>query len=350
MDPRVARILDANLNRAGEAARVIEDYLRFATDDAASAAAAKALRHDLATLRRQIGEPDLLAARDADGDVGAANKTATELSRESAEHVSAASFGRLAEALRCVGEFAKLGAPAAAAAAEALRYRVYALEQRCRLRTPLIERFRAVRLYVLLTAAACARPWLEAAEGALRGGAGCLQLREKTLGDAELLRRARRLRALTQSFGALLIINDRADIARLAGADGVHVGQDDLSVAEVRRIAGGGLLVGKSTHTVEQFDAATAEAPDYIAVGPMFESATKPQAHIAGPATLQAVAARYPAPLVGIGGITPDNARAVFAAGASCVCVCAAVIGSADPQSAAARFARASAAAAAHEV
>lgn len=350
MDARVARILDANLNRAGEAARVIEDYLRFATNDAASAAAAKALRHDLAALRRQIGQLDLLAARDTGGDVGATNKTATELSRESAEHVAAASFGRLAEALRCLGEYCKLDAPAAAAMAETLRYRAYALEQRCRLRTPLIERFRGVRLYVLITEAACARPWPEAAEAALRGGAGCLQLREKSLGDAELLRRARQLRSLTRAFGALLFVNDRADIARLAEADGVHVGQDDLPVAEVRRIAGGGLLVGKSTHTVEQYDAAAAEDPDYIAVGPMFESSTKPQAHIAGPATLRAVASRGAVPLVGIGGITPENAGVVFAAGASCVCVCSAVVGAADPQAAAARFTRASAADEALEV
>jgi thiamine-phosphate pyrophosphorylase len=136
---------------------------------------------------------------------------------------------------------------------------------------------RAVRLYVLVTAALCRRDWLETAAAAVRGGAGCVQLREKGLGDAELVERARRLRALTREHNALLAVNDRPDIARLAAADIVHVGQDDLAVGEVRRIAGTGILVGKSTHTVAQLEAALAEEPDYVAVGPMYQSATKPQ-------------------------------------------------------------------------
>jgi thiamine-phosphate pyrophosphorylase len=211
-----------------------------------------------------------------------------------------------------------------------LRYRAYELEQRVVLRGTLRRRFRAVRLYVLVTAALCRRPWLETAEAAMRGGAGCLQLREKELPAGELLRRARQLRALTAEHGVLMAMNDRPDIARLAGADMVHVGQEDLSVLDARRMAGGGILVGKSTHTLEQFAAALAEEPDYLAVGPMFDSSTKPQGHVAGPELVAAVRKRTDLPLVAIGGITLENAARVKGAGADCLAVCAAVIGAAD--------------------
>jgi thiamine-phosphate pyrophosphorylase len=197
------------------------------------------------------------------------------------------------------------------------------------------QRLRGARLYVLLTEALCRGPWLEVAAAALRGGAGCIQLREKQLDGGELLRRAQALRRLTAEHGALLAINDRPDIARLADADIVHVGQDDLSVHAVRRIAGAKILVGKSTHTAAQFDAALAEEPDYLAVGPMFQSGTKPQAHIAGMETLAAVRERTTLPLVAIGGITAENAGEVFRAGANCIAVCNAVIAARDVEAAA---------------
>lgn len=138
--------------------------------------------------------------------------------------------------------------------------------------------------------------------------------------------------------GALLIVNDRPDLARLAGADGVHVGQDDVSVAQARSVTGPRLLVGRSTHTREQIDAALADPPDYLAVGPMFPTATKPQEHIAGEATLRYAVARTALPVVAIGGITAASAGGIAAAGASAVCVCSAVVSAADPAAAAREF------------
>ncbi|MBL8879894.1 MAG: thiamine phosphate synthase, partial [Phycisphaerales bacterium] len=202
-------------------------------------------------------------------------------------------------------------------------------------RGALRRRFRSIDLYVIITRELCRWDWLRTAEAALRGGAGCLQLREKACSDGELLDAARRLRELTGAHGALFVVNDRADIAALARADGVHVGQDDLSVADARRAAGANLFIGKSTHNDEQFQAALAEQPDYIAIGPMFATATKPQPHIAGVDTLRRVAGHTDLPLVGIGGITAERCGEVIQAGASCVCVCSAVIGAADPEAAA---------------
>jgi thiamine-phosphate pyrophosphorylase len=332
----VYRILDANLNRAREALRVIEEYARFILDDSAAAQRVKKLRHDLRSIVAELGSERLLCARDIVNDVGRDLKTADELTRASASDVLHAAFARLTEAARVLGEYAKLISAAAAAGAERVRYESYELQQVLLLRGDLRKRFRDVRLYVLITESLCRRDWFETAAAAIRGGATCLQLREKTLAHAELLRRAERLRELTANTGTLLIINDRPDIAKLCRADGVHVGQDDLSVAAARRIVGPGMLIGKSTRTREQFAAALAENPDNLAVGPVFASPTKPEAEVAGLETLAAVARLTGLPVVAIGGITAENAAAVTRAGAGCVCVCSAVIGAEDPAGAAA--------------
>ncbi len=194
------------------------------------------------------------------------------------------------------------------------------------------NKFDTIKLYVLLTESLCRGDWYETAEAALAGGAGAIQLREKQLADIELLDRARRIRELCQRHEALLIVNDRPDVALAAGAHGVHLGQDDLSVSEARRILGAKCIIGVSTHTVEQAEAALTDMPDYVAVGPMFASRTKPQDHIAGPETLAGVRRLTSLPLVAIGGITLENA--VQCAPADALAVCSTVIGADDVASA----------------
>lgn len=341
MDPAAARILDANFNRAREGLRVIEDYARFACDDSASAAIAKQLRHDLRMVRTALGSDALLAARDINGDVGRDAKTPGEMQRTAALDIVRAAFGRLTEALRTISEYAKLAAgdiantSEAAAAAERIRYDAYELEQCLVLRGALRRRIRDCRLYVIITAALCRGDWIETAIAALRGGAACLQLREKSLADGELLHRARQLRDLTRRFNALLFVNDRPDIAALAHADGVHVGQEDLSARDVRRIAGGEMLVGVSSHSSAEFDLALAQAPDYIAVGPMFPSTTKPRADTPGLEYLQHCRMRTERSLVAIGGIDARNVKQIRDAGVTTICVCSAVIAANDPEAAA---------------
>lgn len=346
MDSSVARILDANLNRAREALRVIEESARFGADDADLTAAVKQVRHDLADAVRLLDADSLLDARDTPGDVGTAIATESEGVRDSADDVVVSAFKRLTEALRVLAEYGKTVNATFAASVEQLRYRCYDLESRSRFDVARRRRFAEVRLYVLVTESLCGGDWLTVAEQAIDGGAGCLQLREKALSDDELLRRAEALRELTRRKGALLIINDRPDIARLAEADGVHVGQDDLAVGAARRIVGRRSIVGKSTHTLDQARSAIAERPDYIAVGPMFPTTTKPQDHIAGCRTLSAVLAETDRPHVAIGGITCDkvnqlaavaiggitarNVDQLTAIGCRCICVCGAVISQPD--------------------
>jgi thiamine-phosphate pyrophosphorylase len=165
----------------------------------------------------------------------------------------------------------------------------------------------------------------------LAGGARLLQLRLKTAGSGDLLAAARALRALTARAGALLLINDRPDVARAAGADGVHLGQDDLPVAAARAVIGPGALVGVSIHDVEQARAAAGAGADYLGVGPVFTTTTKVGALPArGLDLVRAVRAAVTLPLVGIGGITPDTAAAVRAAGADAVAMIGALIRAPD--------------------
>ncbi len=330
----VSRILDANINRAREALRVMEEYARFILDDAGLTAAIKETRHVLAETIRAVGDR-LIAFRDIAGDVGREITTETEYQRADAAQVVVAAGKRLSEALRAIEEYGKTIDSAFAATIETIRYQGYELERRLTLTTQARQRFGDVRLYVLLTEEHCRKGWFETAEAALRGGADCLQLREKKLSDRELLDRAKRLVDLCREHGAMLIINDRPDVAAASGAHGVHLGQEDLPVSAVRRIVPATCVIGVSTHTIEQVRSAADQVPDYIAVGPMLDSPTKPQDQIAGPAMLVEARKLTSLPLVAIGGITEANAATVLAAVPCCLCVCQAVIAQMDVQAAA---------------
>jgi thiamine-phosphate pyrophosphorylase len=155
----------------------------------------------------------------------------------------------------------------------------------------------------------------------VRGGAKLLQIRAKDDSSAALLALVERAVTATRGHGARLIVNDRADLARLAEADGVHVGQTDLPVESVRSIVGSDKIVGLSTHDRAQVDAALASAATYIAVGPIFATATKDTGYAARGLDLVGYAAGRGKPVVAIGGITLERAPAVIAAGASAVAV-----------------------------
>jgi thiamine-phosphate pyrophosphorylase len=337
MNGAVLRLLDANANRAREGLRVMEDYARFVIDDQQLSAGLKQIRHDLAGI---LG-PFLAEAifhRDAPGDIGAGNKAISELRREDLGEVVVAAGKRLGEALRSMEEYLKTLTPSDAARIEQLRYRSYDIEQRLARTLRVTNRFAEVRLYVLITERCCRRPWIEVAEEALHGGADCLQLREKELDSAELLRRARQLVAVCRRYKKLCIINDRPDIAILSDADGVHVGQDDLPAIELRKLIGRHKIVGVSTHRLDQAKRALLDGADYIGVGPMFPSATKPRDAIPGPEYARQVARDIALPAVAIAGITTANVNDVLATGIRAIAVTAAVLGADNPRDAAAHL------------
>ena len=165
-----------------------------------------------------------------------------------------------------------------------------------------------MRLYAVTDRAWVGRQTLpEQVEAALKGGATCVQLREKELDGTALLEEAKVLAALCRRYGVPLIINDNVEVALASGADGVHVGQDDLTVEQVRRLAGDRLIVGVSAHSVEQALAAQAGGADYLGVGAVFATATKADAHVLPRETLADICRAVDIPVVAIGGIGEDN-------------------------------------------
>ncbi|MGH7131955.1 MAG: thiamine phosphate synthase [Phycisphaerales bacterium] len=337
MDPAF-RILDANLNRAREGLRVLEDIARFALDDASVITQFKIIRHALRSVADAAdpggGRLRLLASRDTPADVGTQISTPAESARSNLHDLASAAAARTSEALRVIEETAKLLAPASARGIEQARYHLYELEKRLLLALA-TGRARQWRLCILLTESLCTHhPWLEVARRAIAGGADCLQLREKDLDSAELLRRADQLIALARPHGVSVIVNDRADIALAANADGVHLGQHDLPVAAVRALAGARLLVGVSTHNLDEARRALNDGADYAGVGAMFTTATKPR-ETSGPAYLRAfldfVADKRPLPHLVIGGITSANLSQLAAAGCRGVAVSLVVCSASDP-------------------
>ncbi len=194
------------------------------------------------------------------------------------------------------------------------------------------ERLYAARLYLVTGSRPGGRSLAEVLEPALRGGVDLVQLREKDAGDAEILAAAAEARPLCTAAGALLLVNDRPDLAVAAGADGVHVGQDDMTVAEARAITGPELLVGLSTHAPSEIDAADA---DYIGVGPVHATPTKPGRPAVGLDLVRYAAEHAELPWFAIGGVDPASVGVVVEAGATRIAVVRAITDATDPEAAA---------------
>lgn len=334
----LARILDAAANRAGEGLRVVEDYVRFALDDPMLTKRMKDVRHRLAAATSALGrdELDRLNARDTLGDVGTHIALPSEQARENPRAVLIANFRRSAEALRTLEEFAKLSDVWLAGRFEVLRYDVYTLEKLTLIAVASHHTLGAARLCVLVGGLPTLGDVRWVVEEALAGGTQAIQLREKNLDDREVLSRAREIRLATIQAGARFFLNDRPDLARLAGADGVHLGQDDLQVRDARRILGPRGLIGVSTHDREQIERAVLDGAGYLGVGPVFASTTKEFTHLAGLALVRQAAETVNLPWFAIGGIDESNLDDVLDAGAERIAVSSAVVRAPSPRRAAA--------------
>jgi thiamine-phosphate pyrophosphorylase len=334
----VIRILDAALNRAGEGLRVVEDYARFALDDPFLTRQIKSLRHDLAAASHTVPPAERHAARDTVHDVGTQIATPAEQHRADTWDVCGASLKRTEQSLRSLEEYGKLADSQFARTMESLRYRLYTLEKAIDLGRLSRDRLEGVQLCVLVDGQAT-----EAAFGALVSAlvgaeVGMIQIRDKRLDDRNLIARARLLRQLTGGSSTLAVINDRADVAAAVGADGLHLGQEDLSVRDARVVVGTSTLIGVSTHDIEQAQAAVLDGANYLGAGPTFPSNTKSFDTFAGLGYLRQVAAEVRLPTFAIGGITAANLPEVLATGINRVAVGAAITAADQPASAARRL------------
>ena len=325
------RIIDANANRAREALRVLEEAARFVVEDESIALELKQMRHGLASALPDT--LDLVAHRDTPGDIGTTLTTDAEQARNSLADVISAAGSRLAEALRAIEEYSKLtelgqGFAELARVAERVRYRGYDITQR--LIIALARPRRQWRLCLLLTQSLCKLHWRDVLDQAIANGADCIQLREKNLDAGPLLDHTHEVIDLVAGC-ASVIVNDRPDVAVLARADGVHLGQSDLSPIDARKIVGPRMLIGVSTSTLGQAKRAMADGVDYCGVGPMFETTTKHKPHPAGPSYLREYVAWDGLPHLAIGGITPENIGELVEAGCRGVAVSSVVCASEEP-------------------
>lgn len=330
----IYRILDANFNRAREALRVAEDCGRFAMNDPAITGMAKNMRSELQELLGSLPVAEMLAGRDTPGDIGTEISSPTEQVRGGMTDVVTAACKRLTEALRTIEEYGKIVSPGQSTSIERMRYNAYTLEQRLMAKLLVGQRFSGVKLYFLISSHLCRGSVRETARAAIAGGVDAIQLREKDIPDGQFLALAAELRELTDETGKILIINDRVDIAAIVGADGVHLGQGDLPIADARRLLRPEAVVGRSTHAIEQSRTAVQEGADYISVGPMFPTATKDKAPV-GIGLLKEAAAEIQIPIVPIGGIKAHHVPELLAAGAHRVAVSSVICSAADPKAAA---------------
>lgn len=333
MERTAYRIIDANFNRAREAIRVIEEFCRFGLNSAALSERARRLRHELTIAIGKLDAGRLICSRDTPGDVGVGRTVDKQLERSELRDCFAAACKRLTEALRALAEVTRTGNRSVAEAIEALRYDAYTLEKDIVVFGEPAQKFARVKLYVIITSNLPAEI-ISLANTCASAGADCIQLRAKDIADDALFAVAVEFVRICRSASVLSVINDRVDVAVAAGADGVHLGQNDLPVEQALKLQWTPLIVGKSTHSLEQLRAACAEQPTYVSLGPVFATETKPGAQAVGLDYVSKAIEELAHTGVGhvaIGGITPDNVPQVVKAGARTVAVCSAVTGARDP-------------------
>jgi len=328
MTRAIFRIIDANFNRAREGLRIAEEFCRFILNNEPLSSRCKQIRHQLSSAVSKLNIQRLVTARDTENDIGRGMEVADQMKRGGFEDCVTAGFARTTEALRVLAEAAATIDAAMAGTFEQLRYDCYILEKDISLFGSCALRFARVRLYGIINVESCPDV-LAVAKAAAENGADCLQLRSKKMTDAEFLILAKSFVDLCKHHNVISIINDRVDIAVAAQADGVHLGQDDLSPAEARKCQLMPLITGISTHSMAELTKAIEQMPHYVALGSVFSTDTKQQVKVAG---LEYISEALPflkdKPIqaVAVGGISLETIEKVLQAGAgriavsSCIC------------------------------
>lgn len=338
---KLQRIIDANLNRAAEAARILEEIARFLLDDKDLSEKLKNIRHKI-NLIQDENYGQYLHARDTQNDIGVDIRNSTK--RINIENIFKANMKRFQQTLRTLAEYS-VENPADAKIFEKLRYESYTLEKI--MWESLKEKYKQIKLndkklYLVTNSDKFETEdeFLDSIASALEGGVDILQLREKNMSAKNILELGKKVKLLCEQYDVLFIVNDRIDIAALLEADGVHLGQDDLDVKSARNILGENCIVGVSTHAPEQALKAVEDGADYIGVGPVFATPTKENRIPVGLEYVKWAAENIDIPAFAIGGIDLENCEEVFDAGLNRIAVVRAIINAKSPQKAAEKFLR----------
>ncbi len=328
-------MIDANLNRCREGMRVLEDCARFALDDQPLSERIKSARHALrqAVAELPIRPESIIAARDTAGDVGTTISTDAEQNRSGTRDIVHAAAKRTTEALRVIEESTKaLGSHASAF--ESIRYSTYDIERD--LLAKLHPACPQWALCVLITRDLCTHHTPEeVVKRAAQGGAGCIQIREKHMPDAQLLTHAAMLTQIAHAAGMHVMINDRPHIARLVGADGVHLGQDDLPTHAARTLLGPACWIGRTCPTIDHATEAIASGADTCGLGPVFPSTTKAKPELAGTRLIESYLEdprTRSTPMLAISGINEHNITQLARIRCPGVAVSSAVCSSHSPE------------------
>ena len=315
--------IDASLNRCAEGLRVAEEIFRFVQPDEFLASELKDTRHLLAAIADQFSRNDLIKARNGPTDLGRNLVGAKESHRTSLSEILCANLNRATESMRVIEEFSKLDSPEIATRCESLRYRIYDLQKACELAVLNKHHLESIRICILVDAKESNDAFVQFIQR-LGDWPKMIQLRDKEADDITLVDRGKTLTTLLRGSDSLWIMNDRADLAIACGADGVHVGQDDLPVVTARKIVGPDRLVGVSTHDVSQVEKAVMDGADYVGVGPTFPSSTKSFDQFPGLPFIEKVSQTFSIPAFAIGGVNDSNIGQIVDAGGTRVAVAAA--------------------------
>ena len=322
------RLLDANINRSAEGLRVLEDIARFRFDHQKISSNIRSLRHQVRDLFKGR-ESRLLSSRDASHDVGVSNSLNGKTdARQDLKDTVLSNFKRVQEAFRSMEELLKTrGEYTAGKKIESLRFVIYSLEPEF---LSFFVKTLPHGIYGILGEKfSLGRSNVDVARQMVDAGVDILQYREKLKDKSlkDIYRACRDIRKITRDAGVPFIINDYADIALMVGADGIHMGQDDLPVKAVRKIAPH-MMIGCSTHSPAQAEKAIEDGADYIGVGPIFTTQTKEDVCDAvGFEYLEHVVDTHDIPFVAIGGIKHHNLTDVLSRGAKTVCLVTEIIG-----------------------
>lgn len=333
MERTTYRIIDANYNRAREAFRTIEDYCRFTLNSPQLYDKAKELRHKLSGVLNTLDYVTLLVNRDTRLDVGINRIVESQLSRVELRDCLIAGFKRLTEALRTIAEFARTIDSSVADNVENIRYAAYSFEKDVVIFSDTSNKFKRIKLYVIITSNIPVEI-INLATKCAKNGADCIQLRAKDIRDDNLFAIAEEFVKICRGEGVYSVINDRVDIAVATGADGIHLGRNDVPVQCVERLQLSPVIIGKTTHSLEQIRDAIKLNPTYVSLGPVFSTVTKPGLNPVGLNYVQESLEILKETAIGhvaIGGITLDNIDDVIKAGAKCIAVCSAITQSEDP-------------------
>ncbi|MCA9191487.1 MAG: thiamine phosphate synthase [Planctomycetales bacterium] len=321
------RVMDVNANRAAEGLRTLEEVARLIREDENVAGWLKALRHELQqTVERGIRRSLLLDARCTATDAGTENHTSSENNKASWREIVPAASERVGQALRCLEEFAKAANCSNVAEFKTLRYKCY--DQLARIEQRLLDDqwLSLAGLYLLIDCSRSVEDFVAYVRSLAEAGVDVFQLRDKQAEGGTLFRFGQALVQGLKGTNARAIINDRVDIALAVGAAGVHLGQDDVTIHDARRLTGSRLVIGISTHNLAQAESASRSGADYIGCGPTFPSRTKHFDSFPGLPFLRQIAhAELGLPAFALGGISLENLPQVLESGVSRIAVTAAI-------------------------